>query len=251
LGLARYRGLPLGRTIHARTDRADMNAKPARRDRRTRRPSKHRLNETRPRAPASCAALDPRQQPAFENGEPTCSIRIGLFCENRVRDGRSVMPEFSGLEPFTTWDGAFTAQELDAIVAYGDALTQAEATLLDSADAGQNSFRSTRISWIEESQETLWLFQKLVGAASTINQQAYCFDLGALESLQYTVYLAGEGSHYDWHVDHGRTPRRRKLSLVLQLSTPTDYEGCELQIYAITAGMRKSLVMWCSGPRFR
>jgi PKHD-type hydroxylase len=188
------------------------------------------------------------------------------------------MPEFSGLEPFTTWDGAFTAQELDAIVAYGDALTQAEATLLDSADAGQNSFRSTRISWIEESQETLWLFQKLVGAASTINQQAYCFDLGALESLQYTVYLAGEGSHYDWHVDHGRTPRRRKLSLVLQLSAPADYDGCELQIYAsnqidtvpktrgtliafpsytlhrvtpITAGMRKSLVMWCSGPRFR
>jgi PKHD-type hydroxylase len=179
------------------------------------------------------------------------------------------MPEFTGIEPFTTWDGAFTAEELDAIVAYGDAMRQAEATLLDSAVADHNSsFRRTRISWIEESQETLWLFRKLVSAASTINQQAYCFDLGALESLQYTVYLAGEASHYDWHVDHGRTPRRRKLSLVLQLSAPTDYEGCDLQIYArgtliafpsytlhrvtpITAGTRKSLVMWCSGPRFR
>jgi len=189
------------------------------------------------------------------------------------------MPEFTGIEPFTTWDGAFIPEELDAIVAYGDALRQAEATLLDSAVDDHNSrFRSTRISWIEESQETLWLFRKLVGAASAINQQAYRFDLGALESLQYTVYLAGEGSHYDWHVDHGRTPRRRKLSLVLQLSAPTDYEGCDLQIYAsnqidtapksrgtliafpsytlhrvtpITAGTRKSLVMWCSGPRFR
>jgi PKHD-type hydroxylase len=189
------------------------------------------------------------------------------------------MPEFTGLEPFTTWDGAFTAEELDAIVAYGDALRRAEATVLDSAvDSQNNSFRSTRISWIEQSQETLWLHQKLVGATSSINQQAYGFDLSTLESLQYTVYLAGEGSHYDWHVDHGRTPRRRKLSLVLQLSAPTDYEGCELQIYAsnqidtapktrgtliafpsytlhrvtpITAGLRKSLVMWCSGPRFR
>jgi len=189
------------------------------------------------------------------------------------------MPEFTGLEPFTTWDGAFAAEELDAIVAYGDAIRQAEATILDTAaDDTNSSFRNTRISWIEESQETLWLFQKLVGAASTINQQAYCFDLAALESLQYTVYLAGESSHYDWHVDHGRTPRRRKLSLVLQLSAPTDYEGCELQIHAsnridtapktrgtliafpsytlhrvtpITAGIRKSLVMWCSGPRFR
>ena len=189
------------------------------------------------------------------------------------------MPEFTGLEPFTTWDGAFTPAELDAIVAYGDAMRQAEATLLDSAVADQNSgLRSTRISWIEETQETLWLFRKLIGAVSTINQQAYCFDLAALESLQYTVYLAGEGSHYGWHVDQGRTPTRRKLSLVLQLSAPTDYEGCDLQIHAssqidtaprtrgtliafpsytlhrvtpITAGTRKSLVMWCSGPRFR
>ncbi len=120
--------------------------------------------------------------------------------------------------------------------------------------------------------------QEAGGAARSINQQAYGFDLEALEPLQYTVYLAGEGSHYGWHVDHGRTPRRRKLSLVLQLSHPEDYEGCELQIYAstqvdtaprtrgtliafpsytlhrvtpITAGMRRSLVMWCSGPRFR
>ena len=185
------------------------------------------------------------------------------------------MPEFTGLEPFTTWDGAFTPAELDAIVAYGDGLRQDDATLLDSADHG---LRSTRISWIEESQETLWLFRKLVGAASTINQQAYGFDLAALESLQYTVYHAGEGSHYGWHVDQGRTPTRRKLSLVLQLSAPSDYEGCDLQIFAssqidtaprtrgtliafpsytlhrvtpITAGIRKSLVMWCSGPRFR
>jgi PKHD-type hydroxylase len=189
------------------------------------------------------------------------------------------MPEFTGLESFTIWNGAFTAKELDAIVAYGDALRQAEATVLDpAADSQSNNFRSTRISWIEQSQETLWLYQKLVGATSNINRQAYCFDLSTLESLQYTVYLAGEGSHYDWHVDQGRTPRRRKLSLVLQLSAPTDYEGCELQIYAsnqidtapktrgaliafpsytlhrvtpITAGIRKSLVMWCSGPRFR
>lgn len=189
------------------------------------------------------------------------------------------MPEFTGLEPFTTWDGAFTAAELEAIVAYGDALRQAEATVMEFADKDQNnSVRNTRISWIEQSQETNWLFQRLVGATSSINQQAYCFELSALESLQYTVYAAGEGSRYDWHVDHGRTPRRRKLSLVLQLSAPTDYEGCELQIYAstqidtapktrgtliafpsyvlhrvtpITAGIRKSLVMWCSGPRFR
>ena len=184
------------------------------------------------------------------------------------------MPGFTGLEPFTIWDGTFTATELDAIVACGDALRQADATVSDSSQ----SHRIARISWIKRSQETLWLFQKLVGATSFINQQAYSYDLSAIEALQYTVYLAGEGSHYGWHVDQGRTPQRRKLSLVLQLSAPTDYEGCELQINAsdqidtapktrgtliafpsytvhrvtpITAGIRKSLVMWCTGPRFR
>lgn len=184
------------------------------------------------------------------------------------------MAEFTGLEPFTTWDGAFAAHELDAIIAHGDALARDEATVMESA-AG---VRNTRIAWIEQTQETNWLFQRLIGAAWNINQQAYCFDLANLEPLQYTVYVAGEGSRYDWHVDHGRTPRRRKLSLVLQLSTPTDYQGCDLQVHAssqidtapktrgtliafpsytlhrvtpITAGIRRSLVMWCSGPRFR
>ncbi len=189
------------------------------------------------------------------------------------------MPEFTGLEPFTIWNGAFTATELDAIVACGDALREAEATVMDAAALDQNGpNRVTRVSWIRRSQETLWLFQRLAGATSSINQQAYCFDLSALEDLQYTIYLAGEGGRYDWHVDHGRTPQRRKLSLVLQLSDPADYEGCELQIHAssridtapktrgtliafpsyvlhrvtpITTGIRKSLVMWCSGPRFR
>jgi len=94
------------------------------------------------------------------------------------------MPEFSGIEPYTSWDGAFAPQELDAIVAYGDALRQAEATIIDPAADDHNSgFRSTRISWIEKSQETAWLFQKLVGAVSSINQQAYCYDLSDLESL--------------------------------------------------------------------
>jgi PKHD-type hydroxylase len=189
------------------------------------------------------------------------------------------MPEFTGVEPFTIWNGAFTGDELDTIVAYGDALRRAEATVKGAADDDQNSsIRVTQISWINQSPETLWLYQKLAGLTWNINQQAYCFELSALETLQYTVYRAGDGSHYDWHVDHGHTGRRRKLSLVLQLSAPSDYEGCELQIHAanqvdtapkvrgtliafpsyvlhrvtpITAGTRRSLVMWCSGPRFR
>ena len=82
------------------------------------------------------------------------------------------MPEFTGIEPYTTWDGAFTPQELDAIIAWGDGLKQDPATLLDNAAEQNRAVRSTRISWIEEGPDTLWLFKKLVGAARSINQQA-------------------------------------------------------------------------------
>ena len=40
------------------------------------------------------------------------------------------MPEFTGIEPFTTWDGAFTPAELDAIVAYGDGLNWSGSMIL-------------------------------------------------------------------------------------------------------------------------
>lgn len=40
------------------------------------------------------------------------------------------MPEFTGIEPYTTWDGALTPEELDAIVAYGDGLGRTDATII-------------------------------------------------------------------------------------------------------------------------
>jgi PKHD-type hydroxylase len=80
-------------------------------------------------------------------------------------------------------------------------------------------------------------------------------------------------------VDHGADmPDPRKLSLSIQLSDPAAYEGCELElsfgdgiktaprkrgtvvafasyvlhrVTPITAGTRKSLVVWVSGPEFR
>jgi PKHD-type hydroxylase len=189
------------------------------------------------------------------------------------------MIEATGVEPFMLSHGAFTDSELDSIVAYGDALRQADATIKGDMDRDEhNSIRITRIAWIEQKTEVRWLYEKIAAISWSLNEQSYRFELTAVEKLQYTVYTAGEGSHYDWHVDHGATPRRRKLSLVLQLSQASDYEGCELQIQGsnrieiapkargtliafpsyvlhrvtpITSGIRKSLVMWCSGPRFR
>src|SRR6202041_3138236 len=110
--------------------------------------------------------------------------------------GRKMM-EFTGVEPFMVWSGGFTDKELDTIVAYGDALRRADATIKCDTDRDEhNGIRITRISWIEPVPETLWLYEKLAAVASNLNQQSYRFELSAVEKPQYTIYLAGEGGHY-------------------------------------------------------
>jgi PKHD-type hydroxylase len=185
----------------------------------------------------------------------------------------------TGVEPYMVWSGGFNDAELDRIVAYGDSLGHNKATIKDRQNEdAQSDIRVTRVAWMEPTPESLWLFDKMAAITKSLNEQSYLFDLSALERMQYTVYTAGEGGHYDWHVDQGAMERRRKLSLVLQLTAPTDYEGCDLEIRSsnkiepaprargaliafpsyvlhrvtpITKGTRRSLVMWCSGPRFR
>ena len=129
--------------------------------------------------------------------------------------------------------------------------------------------------------ETDWLFARLRQVVQRINLQFYKYDLYPefREALQYTVYDAAQGGHFDWHVDHGAAGLEpRKISLSLQLSEPADYQGCDLEfqfgdgavpaprsrgtvitfasyvlhrVSPITAGTRKALVAWVSGPDFR
>ena len=97
--------------------------------------------------------------------------------------------------------------------------------------------------------------------------------------MQYTIYE--EGMFYDWHQDAGvealENDAVRKLSIILQLSNPEDYEGGEVELInesgnpyfvpkkrgtlivfdsrtkhrvkEVFNGKRKSLVGWVDGPR--
>jgi PKHD-type hydroxylase len=101
---------------------------------------------------------------------------------------------------------------------------------------------------------------------------------GLFEQLQFTVYEEA-GSHYDWHLDKMLSDLPpRKLSLVLQLSDPEEYTGGDLELFVssnpikierkrglltafpsftlhrvtpVTSGIRKSLVAWVGGPKFK
>jgi PKHD-type hydroxylase len=189
------------------------------------------------------------------------------------------MSQFSGIEPYIVWGGGFSEQELDSIIAHGDTLKLSSAGIKNDGGAeALDSVRSAKIAFIDQSSQSKWLYDKMAAIVAQLNEQTYRFELTALERFQYTLYDQTELDHYDWHMDQGLTARPRKLSLVLQLSSPSDYEGCNLEIQPsahveamprdrgtlivfpsyilhrvtpLISGKRRSLVMWCSGPRFR
>jgi PKHD-type hydroxylase len=156
----------------------------------------------------------------------------------------------------------------------GQALTGGEADSLLTHTP--SDIRKSKISWIGYSPETEWLFRKLHAIAFDCNMARYGFDLsGFIEHLQLTRY--DEGDKYDWHQDSGPAEfSTRKLSMVIQLSDPAEYEGGSLEflnaghctatdlgdavlfpsyqahrVAEITRGTRYSLVAWIKGHPYR
>jgi len=161
--------------------------------------------------------------------------------------------------------------------------------------------RNSHNTWIPS---THWVGGFLWHYIMKANRENFLYDLTQYdnESLQYTRY--GNGEYYNWHPDSGLSELHkpvtvgnheienkindfldvniqytRKLSCVLQLSNPEDYEGGQFQlmdesgktyfapkqrgtiivfdsraqhrVLKITKGIRKSIVGWVVGPRWR
>lgn len=189
-------------------------------------------------------------------------------------------PYAEPVEPFAWWEGAFNDKELDWL--------QEQAIKADQrAQVGGNpdaehlaKIRRSKVSWIDCDKDSEWVYKKLAHVASSLNSQFYRFDLtGFGEPLQLTNYDQSENGMYGWHQDVGiQRTKSRKLSIVLQLTDPAQYEGGNLQVLSsvdpmnvrkqrglitvfpsyqlhqvtpVTQGSRQSLVAWLSGPAFR
>ena len=188
-------------------------------------------------------------------------------------------PYAKPLESWVWWEGAFTDQELNWLQNKAKH-AEIDAQVGGAAETGgvDKMVRRSQVSWIQKTQETAWVFEKLAQVASSLNAQYYNFDLtGFGEGLQLTNYNQSENGMYGWHQDYGGAVSR-KLSLVVQLADPSEYEGGNLQVLTsgqpqtvrkqrgliavfpayvlhqvtpVTQGTRQSLVAWVSGPAFR
>jgi PKHD-type hydroxylase len=173
---------------------------------------------------------------------------------------------------------AFTPEEMVKIIKIGESLYQIPATTVGDDGLVVSNYRKSEISWIDNNPETEWIFRKISEYAIIANKEMWNFDIWDYQDqLQYTKYF-GDGGHYDWHADLGPGISNRKLSCVLQLSTPEEYEGGTLQmnpggniievpkglgtlcffpsfllhrVTPLSSGVRKSLVTWLCGSNFR
>jgi len=191
------------------------------------------------------------------------------------------MDDFDPTVTFAVWLNAFTPTELDQIEAYGDRLASSQATVAADKvhDIVRDKVRVTRTAWLFPSAETKWIYDRLQRVVRTLNDRVYKFDIsGFSEPFQYSIYHASENGHYDWHVDQGHLKTPRKLSISVQLTDPSRYEGCDLQFHGgkqievgvrdrgaviafpsyvlhqvtpCTKGTRKSLIAWTSGQHFK
>lgn len=172
---------------------------------------------------------------------------------------------------------AFTDDELDTLISMANNLPKQDALTGTGDGLKKSNYRISEISWIPQDEDFAWVYERIAELAISANSQMWNFDLsGFHDDLQYTVYNGG-GGHYDWHADLGPGMSNRKLSCVIQLADPKDYEGGELELNTgniiqipkerglvcffssftlhrvtpVTSGKRISLVSWISGPNFR
>lgn len=173
----------------------------------------------------------------------------------------------------------FTEQELADLQSMADGANE-KGNIVSIGNADDLAdVRRSYVRWLNFELATQVYFEKIGAFVSEVNAHHFRFDLTCLgEQLQLSRYVAEEKGHYGWHQDFNFTISR-KLSITVQLSSPDDYEGGDLEILKadstvftadrtrgavvvfpafqlhrvtpVTRGARCSLVTWISGPPFR
>jgi PKHD-type hydroxylase len=187
-------------------------------------------------------------------------------------------PYAKPIPPYAWWEGAFTEQELDWLQSKAKAAEQNAQVGSGSGGAVNKQIRRSQVSWIDNNPNTKWVFERLADVVLKLNAEHFKFDLtGFGEHLQLTNYDQSENGMYGWHQDYGGKVSR-KLSMAIQLTDPSEYEGGNLQtmtsgeptnvrkqrgliavfpsyvlhqVTPVTQGSRQSLVAWVSGPAFK
>ena len=182
------------------------------------------------------------------------------------------------------WKSGVETPTLESIINVGDRIPVSSTTIGYAGEVTNDNYRSSDIRWFNKNYtEHKFAVDLLLYYAYEANKNAFGFDINYINDIQYTTYKASEGGKYDWHQDvfwANKTMHDRKLSLIIQLTDPSEYEGGDFQfdsdipqpdpaeikqrgtvivfpsflrhrVTPVTSGVRRSLVSWVEGPKFR
>jgi PKHD-type hydroxylase len=183
------------------------------------------------------------------------------------------------MTPFLSLPDALSPDECDRIIAQVQAHQMKDAGLVKGQTA--HDIRRAEIGWLDDIADMAWVMDRMIGHVARANREGFAFEISDFgESAQVARYGAERQGHFDWHSDigAGNWAAKRKLTVVLQISEPTDYEGGALElrpdsnvattprtrglatifpsfvlhrVTPVTAGTRWSLTLWAHGPAFR
>lgn len=177
-------------------------------------------------------------------------------------------------ELWQLWSGAISDEQITSIISYAEQQPTEDATIF--ADKSVNTdVRTSTVRWLHDGALRDLLFEYIKQA----NIRAFSVNVENFAEMQFTEYHGTQNGHYDWHYDthwDGEHNSDRKLSVTVQLSDPSEYEGgdfefrdCETpqakakgsvlifpsylehRVLPVTSGVRRSLVAWFYGPRWK
>ena len=180
------------------------------------------------------------------------------------------------------WESAIPSEVCDKIIEHCTKLPSKNATTFRAGEDPlyEDPNRKTQIRWVPKDDEHNWINEIFETYALEANE-IFGTELSYLPELQFTEYK-DIGYKYGWHHDvdfSNQTGTHRKISLVLQLTDPSEYEGGDFRfkhienpnplsvkkkgtviaflsyqehcVESILDGSRTSLVGWYRGPRYR
>ena len=152
---------------------------------------------------------------------------------------------FTKLNPrYSAHAGVFSKEECRKIIALAKKSGFKDATVGEENNGnGQPNarYRKAKVSFLNvRSEASRWVYERLENVAKAINGVNWRFKLGPsvlsrtacrmMETIQVMKYTGTDGGFYDFHIDSGlyTSTAFRKLSLTVQLSSSTAYDGGRL-----------------------
>jgi len=178
-------------------------------------------------------------------------------------------------ELYQVWPSGLSPEHVDRITATALRQPAEEATLFSAAEDMQG-MRTCTVRWLDDA----WIRSLLWSYVIEANKNGFGVAVDTRAEVQFVEYGAHESAHYDWHHDvhwNGQSEQDRKLSVTVQLSDSTAYQGGDFEfdevktnadfrsqgtvlvfpsylrhrIHPVTMGTRRALVAWFFGPRWK